>query len=58
MNILVGKDLIVKDLLSTRRIKTDWQPLPEASNYTPFSFSYTPISKSSRKPDMFNIATV
>lgn len=58
MNILVNKDLMVKDLHSTRIIKTDWQPLPKASNYILFSFSYTPINKSSRKFDMFNIATV
>ena len=57
-NLLVNKDLIVEDLLSTRRIQTNWQPLPEAFIYIPLSFSYIRINKSSRKLDMFNIATV
>lgn len=49
INILVNKDLMVKDLLSTTRIKTDWQPLPEASYYIPFSFSHTSINKKIKK---------
>lgn len=57
ITILVKKDIKVKYLQSTGRMKTDWQPLPKIFDYILFSFSHSSLN-SSGKFDMFSITMV